>query len=177
MIEAAVLAGLLVVTIVVVLALVSARMSATSQPTEQEILALTSGAPGEAMIDYRICNALIADAVADIPVLDALGSRGRATTLSASLNWASRSMGGLWVGGRAFLTSHRFVFMPNDMNRALHKDLRTIAVDLKDIVAVTDRFGLVTRIIDIQTHTGVLSIRSPDARAFAHRLRAGLGRR
>lgn len=177
MIEAAVFAGALAVTIVIVLALLSARMSATSHPTDREMQALTSSNPGERLIGYRTCNALVEDAVAEMrsPLIEALAPKDGAGAVSDALNSVSRAAGGLWVGGRAFLTNHRFVFLPNAVNRAVHKDLRPIAVDLKDVAFVTERFGIVTRIIDIKTTTGVLSIRALGASAFARQIRAQLG--
>jgi hypothetical protein len=75
-----------------------------------------------------------------------------------------------------FLTTHRIVFVPNAMNRAVHRNLETVVVDLKDVTEVSERFGLVTRIVEIKTRASTFAIRAYDVRAFADQVRARLGR-
>lgn len=173
MIEGLVLFAILVVTIVVVLGGLSLVLHATSKPSDEELRVLTSSHAGESVVAYRVCNALIGDAVAD---LKGAAPNGLGPAISHALNWTARRAGGLWVGGRVFLTTHRIVFVPNAMNRAVHRNLETVVVDLKDVTEVSERFGLVTRVVEIKTRASTFAIRAYDVRAFADQVRARLGR-
>jgi hypothetical protein len=83
-----------------------------------------------------------------------------------------RMSGGLWVGGRTFLTTHRVVFVPNTMNRLVHNALPAIVLPLKAITRVDERFGFVTRIVDVSTPAGTLIVRCFKSAALAAAIRA-----
>ncbi|MEQ8557896.1 MAG: hypothetical protein RIB03_06220 [Henriciella sp.] len=112
-------------------------------------------------IDKRIANALI-------PKAQAKGMMGGLTSAVAK-----QTMGGLWVGGNAWLTAEELSFEPNALNRHYHlnpEDL-TASVRLVDVTDVTWRKGLVTSIIDIETADEKLSIRCYKSKAFADAIR------
>lgn len=113
------------------------------------------------VISSRMANALFREArvagwVANAPV-------------HAAVEQQRALHGGLWVGGKAELTSKEIRFAPNAMNRAVHANGGTLqwAVPLNAIVAVHLRKAFVTNIIDIETDGGVLSLRCWRAQAFA----------
>ena len=164
MLEAVVILAIMAIVIAATLGAVSAAIVAGAKPSASDLRALSVN-PDEALIDYRTCNALTSDAE---PKTSLFGAK----TPTALLALASYVAGGLWVGGRAFLTTHRLVFEPNALNRAVHRNLEPVAVDLKAVAAVTHRSGLVTSIVDIITAERTLSIRAYNARAFAEKIRA-----
>jgi hypothetical protein len=79
--------------------------------------------------------------------------------------------GGLWVGGRLVLTSSRLTFAPNAANRAVHKQLPELSVDLNAIRSVTLLPGLVTKIILVETDDQSVRFRCYGAASVAGRLR------
>ena len=164
MLEAVVILAIMAIVIAAAVGAVSAAIVAGAKPSASDLRALSVN-PDEALIDYRTCNALMSDAE---PKTSLFGAK----TPTALLALASHIAGGLWVGGRAFLTTHRLVFEPNALNRAVHRKLEPVAVDLKAVAAVTHRFGLVTSIVDVVTAGRTLSMRSHNARAFAEQIRA-----
>lgn len=168
MLEAVVVLAIMAIVIAAAVGAISAAIVARAKPSASDLQALLVNAD-EALIDYRTCNALMAGAE---PKTSLFVPPNRAKTPTALLALASTVAGGLWVGGRAFLTTHRLVFEPNALNRAVHRHLEPVAVDLKAVAAVTHRFGLVTSIVDVVTAGRTLSIRSHNARAFAEQIRA-----
>lgn len=95
-----------------------------------------------------------------------------------SVDWLRRKMGGLWVGGTVALTRDTLYFSPNSMNAAAHDRDTSAGVSLERVVDVTDRFGWVTRIIDVRTDTGELfTFRCFGARAFADTVRQAVASR
>jgi len=169
MLEAIAVLVALAAVIAALLGAVSAVMVAAAKPGASDLRALTSANRDETLIDYRACNALISGAK---PETSAFGLGNRAKMPAALLEVVSHIGGGLWVGGRAALTTHRLVFDPNALNRKVHSNLEQVVVDLKTVAAVTHRFGLVTSIIDIASAELTFSIRSYGARAFAEKIRA-----
>jgi hypothetical protein len=63
------------------------------------------------------------------------------------------------------------IFAPNAMNKAVHESLSMIALRLRDVTEVNDRFAVGTRIIDIATPEGSLTVRVPRAVAFRDAIR------
>lgn len=89
-----------------------------------------------------------------------------------AVDWLRGRMGGLWVGGAVTLTREALIFSPNAMNVAAHEGNIYWAIPLADIVSVADRFGWLTRIVDVETEDGEkVSFRCFGARAFAHQVR------
>lgn len=79
-------------------------------------------------------------------------------------------MGGLWVGGKATLYTDRLSFQPNALNRALHDGDYSLEISLSDIEDVCVRWGVLTKIIDVETDAGRLSLRCFGAPAFAKQI-------
>ena len=121
------------------------------------------------VIDKRMANALFAEAEPGRAARWMLGLEGR-----AGLAIAKRLVGGIWVGGNARLRPETLEFHPNRLNRLAHgnADALSIVIPLREIKAVTDRFGVATRIIDIQTQEATLSLRCYRAMAFAQAIEA-----
>ena len=121
----------------------------------------------ENVIARKLANALMKDAEIGDRTQMALGAGGRLGT-----NAVKKLMGGLWVGGTAYLTSDAVEFHPNGLNRAIHKDPESLSVvlPLRSITAVETRFGIATQIIDIKTAIGTLSIRCYGAKGFADKI-------
>lgn len=157
---------ILVITIVVLL-LLSAWLSATSQPKGAVLEFLTSSAPGERVLDWRTCNACLADAEPSRLAQLVMLKGPIEATAEMVLKAVRKMMGGLWVGGRVFLTTHRVVFVPNALNRALHNSLSIVVVKLADVTGVVSRFGLFTRIVDVKTAQGTLTVRGHAMKKFA----------
>lgn len=119
------------------------------------------------VIARKLANALMKDAEIGDRTQMVLGPGGRLGT-----NAVKKLMGGLWVGGTAYLTSDAVGFHPNGLNRAMHKDPDSLSVvlPLRSITGVETRFGIATQIIDIKTAIGTLSIRCYGAKGFADKI-------
>lgn len=89
-----------------------------------------------------------------------------------AVDWLRGRMGGLWVGGAVTLTREALIFSPNAMNVAAHEGNVYWAIPLASIGNVSDRFGWLTRIVDVETEDGeTVSFRCFGARAFADQVR------
>ena len=123
----------------------------------------------ENVIAKKLVNALMKDAEVGDRAQRLLGAGGRFGT-----NAAKKLMGGLWVGGTAYLTEDAVEFHPNGINRMLHKDPDSMSVilPLRSITSVETRFGIGTQIIDVKTAIGTLSIRCYGAQGFAKKIEA-----
>lgn len=121
------------------------------------------------VIARKLANALMKDAEIGERAQTLMGPGGR---LGASA--MKKLMGGLWVGGTAYLTEDAVEFHPNGFNRAVHQDPESLSVvlPLRGITSVETRFGIATQIIDIKTAIGTLSIRCFGAPGFAKRIEA-----
>ncbi len=151
----------------IVIAIFSGVMMMISDPDIEETVLLTSAFPGETLVDYHVCNACLKDAKVNRLSGLMLNAMGSGPETDAVLGLIRKLSGGLWVGGRVFLTSHRIVFWPNRINRAVHEELGEVAIALEDVKSVKTRFGLVTRIVEIETEAGSLAVRLYRAKAFA----------
>lgn len=122
---------------------------------------------GETVIADKISNAQIVSARPSALFDEIAGAVGSAGAARGVAKLAGKMMGGLWVGGRCYLTSHRVLFEPNSLNRALHDGIAAVALPLTGMQAVGVRWGLFTSIVDFQTENGRLSIRCYGAKDFA----------
>ena len=124
------------------------------------------------IVARKLANALMKDAEIGDRTQTLLGPGGRLGTSAIK-----KLMGGLWVGGTAYLTEDAVEFHPNGLNRAVHKDPESLSVvlPLRGITSVETRFGIATQIIDIKTAIGTLSIRCYGARGFAKKIEAARG--
>jgi hypothetical protein len=120
--------------------------------------------PGNStVIASRLANALIKGAEPAELATRFAGIGGRLV-----FELAKRGYGGLWVSGRITLTDRELTFVPNFLNRMAHETLHAVTIPLPRIVSVTDRFGLVTRIVDVALDEGsTFTFRCIAARAFA----------
>lgn len=123
----------------------------------------------ENVVARKLANALFKDAEIGDRTQTLLGPGGR-----MGAGAMKKLMGGLWVGGTAYLTTDAVEFHPNGLNRALHKDPESLSVvlPLRGITGVETRFGIATQIIDIKTAIGTLSIRCYGAPGFAKKIEA-----
>lgn len=90
----------------------------------------------------------------------------------SSVDWLRQRMGGLWVGGAVTLTRDALYFGPNALNAAAHADDTSQYLPLDRVAEVRDRFGWLTRIVDVKADDGsMLTFRCFGARAFADQIR------
>ena len=124
------------------------------------------------IIARKLANALMKDAEIGDQTSRVMGAGGRLGTAAVK-----KLMGGLWVGGTAYLTEDAVEFHPNGLNRAVHKDPESLSVvlPLRGITSVETRFGMMTQIIDIKTAIGTLSIRCFGADGFAKKIEKARG--
>lgn len=121
-----------------------------------------------AVIASKLANALIPGAAPT-----ALASRFSGPGGRFVFDWVQRSTGGLWVGGRVVLMPIELTFKANALNRAVHVGDTAYVVPLQRVVAVKDRFGLLTRIVDVSLDDGSrFTFRCFGARAFAAKIAA-----
>ncbi|MEM7767951.1 MAG: hypothetical protein AAF253_10755 [Pseudomonadota bacterium] len=115
-------------------------------------------------IEKRMANALLPDAKIGFGAGTAMGRPGR-----FGLGMVEKAMGGLWVGGTAYLTSAAVEFHPNGLNKAVHApgSVEAVVLPLLDITDVKFRKGIGTNIVDITTTEASLSIRAYNMATFA----------
>ena len=114
------------------------------------------------VVAKRMANALIADAEAKLPrVTPGIDQ------VDAALDRFKSAHGGLWVGGRAALSTESLYFHPNGVNRSLHAGTLDIEVPLSDIVSIEVLPAFVSSVIAISTPQSAVKIRCFRADAFA----------
>ena len=121
-------------------------------------------------IARKTVNALITDAEMSFGARFLVSATGLDVTETV-LKGFKKAMGGLWVGGTATLYETKIAFRPNAMNKAVHAGDYSVEIPLDDVTEVQVRFGFVTKIIDIATADGKLSIRCFGAPDFAAKIR------
>ena len=125
------------------------------------------------IIAAKAANALVEDAelsLPDVAGLDLIVPNLR--TVKGVLAAFKKAYGGLWVGGRATLTTSDVNFRPNAVNRAIQTGSLDIAVPLSAIVDIQVLRGFVTQIIAIHTPGYVVKVRCFGAKAFASQIRS-----
>ncbi len=155
---------LLIAIILAVISIVAIRLT---KPSQADLARLLSKRENEQFIDSWVCNACLRDA--EMNALTGLIFKAMDADLAveATTSFIKKMTGGLWVGGRLILTDKRVIFTANAMNRAVHKTLPQIALSLTDLAPVATRFGIMTKIIDLPTQGGVLSVRLYNAAKIA----------
>ena len=121
-------------------------------------------------IAKKTVNALITDAEVGFGAKFLVSATGLDVTETV-LKGFKKAMGGLWVGGTATLYETKIAFRPNAMNKAVHAGDYSVEIPLDDVSDIQVRFGFVTKIIDIVTADGKLSIRCFGAPDFAAKIR------
>jgi hypothetical protein len=125
------------------------------------------------IIATKVANALVEDAelaLPELPGLDVLAPYVR--SVERVLATFKRAYGGLWVGGRATLTTSDIRFRPNAVNRSIQTGSLDIVVPLPAVEDVQVLRGFVTRIIAIHTPGFVVKVRCFGADAFADKIRS-----
>lgn len=118
----------------------------------------------EKVLDKRMANALFKDIDVNRLGKLMLGFDGR-----VSLALSRKLVGGIWVGGNAYLTPTRLEFEPNGLNKMFHKNAEAlrVVIDLRELQPVTRRFGVGTKIIDLKTQDMTMSLRCLNSARFA----------
>lgn len=108
--------------------------------------------PGERLLRSVTANAALPSAEPhDLysAVADATVAKYAAELLTSITRVLS---GGLWVGGRLTLTTHRLIFSPNALNRLVHRaPLSDVVLDLADVDDVSVSRGLLTDVAEVRT--------------------------
>ena len=112
----------------------------------------------------KLCNALRPNAVAkDITVaIDGFG-----ISINPTIDNYKSKHGGLWVGGRMFVTDKEIIFNENSMNKALHKSDNGFSINLEEVNLVERVFGFISGILVITTKDSVHKIRCMGAKRVA----------
>jgi hypothetical protein len=121
-------------------------------------------------IAQKTVNALVADAEMGFGAKFLVNATGLDVTEDI-LKEFKKAMGGLWVGGTAKLYKTKLAFRPNALNRVVHAGDYSVEIPLQEISDIQVRFGFVTKIIDIATAHGGLSLRCFAAQDFAETIR------
>lgn len=141
------------------------------------------------VIDTRSGNALFPDATVSQQALNTVGNLvGDATsvaqfgqnplrpilswiypkTVNREAEWFRKRQRGLWVHGKIVLSDRQLRFTPSSIDTYVHEAPESLnwSTSLSKITAVSLRRGLVADIIDIQSPSGLFSIRCFKAKAF-----------
>lgn len=122
------------------------------------------------IIGWKYANAFVPDAE-----MSPVARRAFLFGSESAVEWLQRRMGGLWVGGAVTLTQETLSFGPNALNAAAHAGDTSNSVPLDRVVDVQDRFGMLTRIIDVRLDDGSLfTFRCFGARKFAQVIKAAV---
>ena len=118
------------------------------------------------IVEWKYANLFVPDAEMSA------GARGWFVFGGASVvDSLQRRMGGLWVGGAVTLTRERLSFGPNALNAAAHAGETSRSVPLDRVADVSDRFGVLTRIVDVCLDDGsIFTFRCFGARRFAQQI-------
>ena len=128
----------------------------------------------DAVIATKLANMLVEDATADLPpFVDSLPGMEAVEPVLAGFR---RVYGGLWVGGRATLTTAAFSFAANAANRALQSGTVDLQLPLSAISEVSVQGGFLTNIMVINVGSSLVKVRCFGAAAFADLIRATAGR-
>ena len=116
------------------------------------------------ILDKRMVNALLKQADFNLLGKMMLGFDGK-----IGLAISKKMMGGMWVGGNAYLKPETIEFHPNILNKLFHtdaEDLRVV-IPLAELTSTKKRFGIGTQILDLNTQDATLSIRCLNLASFA----------
>jgi len=117
------------------------------------------------IVAKRAANALITDAEATLPSLTP-----RVHQVEAKLDRFRSAHGGLWVGGRATLTTESVGFHPNAVNRSFQMGSLDIEIPLPDIVSIEVLPAFVSSVIALRTPRSAVKIRCLRAEGFARQI-------
>ncbi|WP_051294085.1 hypothetical protein [Pseudoduganella violaceinigra] len=93
----------------------------------------------------KLCNAFITDAVV---------KRGIGGVAGRQVEAIGTMMGGLWVGGTVTVSADAIDWIPNIMNKAVHDNLQSVHISLREVRAVRREFGILTGIVVVELEDG-----------------------
>ncbi len=116
------------------------------------------------ILDRRVANALFQKADLSLLGKVMLGFDGK-----IGLAISRKMIGGMWVGGNAYLTPETIEFHPGGMNKLFHTDAEELrmVIALTELVSIRLRPGVGTKIIDLNTQAVTLSLRCLNSIRFA----------
>lgn len=117
------------------------------------------------LIAQKTCNALLKN-VSPNAFMDEISD----VSTIIIIKGFKKAMGGLWVGGNAFLYEDRIEFRPNSLNKSIHKGETSWTIPLKYIDKAFVSWGLLTKIINIETKEGTLKIRCFGAQDLCNKI-------
>ena len=167
--------GLSLLAGILAMAIFHGVLEANAKPKGRDLERLTQSSLNERVLAYRVCGACLADA--EPSFLAKLVANAADADVDTSVGFIRKMTGGIWVGGRAILTTHRIVFLPNMLNRVLHEDLTPLAIALTDAIEVVHRFGIVTSIVDVKSTRLTITFRGYRMKSFVADIRRALGAR
>lgn len=131
----------------------------------------------EEVIATKVVNALMAEPVMAVHpgvALAAEGVGGIPPGVELVVDAFRRRWGGLWVGGRATLTTARLTFRANGVNRVLHEGQVDAELDLRAVLRVDLEPGFLTEIVAVTIPGAVFKLRCWGARDFAAQVDAAV---
>lgn len=87
---------------------------------------------------------------------------------------AQHVTGGLWVGGRATLTSTRLEFRPSALDQRMVSGALEVNLALREISSVRLEHGVLLDVVVVATPASVLRFRCVRAAVFADQIRTAL---
>jgi hypothetical protein len=118
-------------------------------------------------IARKTVNAFFPEAEAAILIRFASALIGEMNHAPDPLELVKKTLGGLWVGGTLVVTDEDIRFQPNLANKLAHGGDVSVQVPMKEVRGAKSRFGVITRIVDIETTAGTFSVRCYGADALA----------
>lgn len=115
--------------------------------------------------DARVLKAELALGPASVAALPGQEAGGEGV-----VDWFRGVHGGLWVGGRATLTDRRLHFEANPLHKMVHTGPSEVDVDLRHVLDVTVRAGVLADTVQVLLPGAVLQLRGWGARAFAQQV-------
>jgi len=90
----------------------------------------------------KLCNAFVPSAEGNRSILP--------VAATGAVERYKRKHGGLWVGGKVFVTEDQIEFVPNGMNVALHANVGRLLIPFEWVRSIEWQFGLLTGIVVVK---------------------------
>ncbi len=121
----------------------------------------------------RMCSALLPDAKTN-NILNNIENFRTLGLWNMEIESARKAFGGLWVGGSLYISKQSLIFKPNAVNAALHEGDVSLNIPFDLITNFRCRFGLLTRIIEVDLRTVKQSFRCYGAAELSEILEVAL---
>lgn len=125
----------------------------------------------EQVIASKAANAQVLEAEMALEPAAVLALRGHDAAVDGVVEWFRSFQGGLWVGGRVTLTNRRLHFEANSLNKMVHAGPMEVDVDLRHVVDVATKRGLLGGVVQVLLPGAVFQLRLWGARGFAEQVR------